>query len=121
MSTSYHRHSPNIPAAETPAYREPGAKPRKPRGRGFKATPLDPAVERPEPLLVVKRPLSLYQVAHQYVASVFVECDGCHKAACKTLGISTEGLYEYIRRIEAGLPATGGIARIHPPQKPSKP
>ena len=63
---------------------------------------LDPTVERPNPLLVVKRPLMLHVVAHQYVASVFLECKQNRAATCRTLGISYEGLRNYLTRIEAG-------------------
>lgn len=66
------------------------------------AEPLDATKPLAQPLLVVSRPLSLAMVAHQYVASVMVECDGDKTKARKTLGISIGGLNRYLARIESG-------------------
>ncbi len=63
---------------------------------------LDPTNPLAQPLLVVSRPLSLAMVAHQYVASVMVECNGDKTKARKTLGISIGGLNRYLVRIESG-------------------
>lgn len=67
-----------------------------------KAQALDPNVELPHPLLVVKKPLSLTEVMHRYVASVLVECKGNITAARKTLGVSAQSIQRCIRRIESG-------------------
>lgn len=64
--------------------------------------PLDPTIERPEPLLVVTKPLSLSETLHRYVASVLVECKGDVTATRRTLGISAQSLRRCIARIEAG-------------------
>lgn len=63
---------------------------------------LDATKPLAQPLLVVSRPLSLAMVAHQYVASVMIECDGDKTKARKTLGISIGGLNRYLARIESG-------------------
>jgi hypothetical protein len=66
------------------------------------AKPLDPATPRLQPLLVVSKPLSLSQVAHQYVASVMLECGGNFTSARRTLGLSSTGMRIYLDRIESG-------------------
>jgi hypothetical protein len=66
------------------------------------ARPLDPSVDRPQPLLVVTKPLTLAETLHRYVASVLVECNGNVTAARRTLGISSQSLRRCIARIESG-------------------
>lgn len=73
----------------------------EPRGRK-PSKPLDPTVERPQPLLVVTKPISLSETLHRYVASVLVECKGDVTATRRTLGISAQSLRRCIARIESG-------------------
>jgi hypothetical protein len=73
--------------------------------------PLDPTVERVQPLLVVTKPLSLADTMHRYVASVLVECNGDFTATRRTLRISSHSLRRCIRRIEAG---TAAVRKCNP-------
>lgn len=64
--------------------------------------PLDPEVERDQPLLVVTRAITVAEVLHLYVASVMVECHGDFTAARRTLGMTSISLRRFLARIESG-------------------